>query len=206
MSDTPRPSETLADTCVTITGGTGSFGSSDGPATPRRRRPTRCSIFSRDEQKQDEMRRASRRPAGPVLHRRRARLRQRRPGDAGRRLSCSTPRRSSRCRPASSSRWRRCGPTSSAAHNVIEAQPWPTVSEQWSASAPTRRSIRQRDGHVQGDDGEDRAGRRPQQPAAADHGIDGDRYGNVMCSRGSVIPLFVEQLRAGSRSRSPTRR
>ncbi len=23
------------------------------------------------------------------------------------------------------------------------------------------------------------------------------RYGNVMCSRGSVIPLFVEQLRAG---------
>ena len=27
------------------------------------------------------------------------------------------------------------------------------------------------------------------------------RYGNVMCSRGSVIPLFVEQLRKASRSR-----
>lgn len=27
--------------------------------------------------------------------------------------------------------------------------------------------------------------------------ICGTRYGNVMCSRGSVIPLFVEQIRAG---------
>ena len=27
--------------------------------------------------------------------------------------------------------------------------------------------------------------------------ICGTRYGNVMCSRGSVIPLFIEQIRAG---------
>ena len=28
--------------------------------------------------------------------------------------------------------------------------------------------------------------------------ICGTRYGNVMCSRGSVIPLFIEQLKAGN--------
>ena len=27
--------------------------------------------------------------------------------------------------------------------------------------------------------------------------ICGTRYGNVMCSRGSVIPLFIEQIKAG---------
>ena len=57
MSDTPRPSETLADTCVTITGGTGSFGS----AMARHLLETgarQVNIFSRDEAKQDEMRRA----------------------------------------------------------------------------------------------------------------------------------------------------
>ena len=27
--------------------------------------------------------------------------------------------------------------------------------------------------------------------------ICGTRYGNVMCSRGSVIPLFIEQFKAG---------
>ena len=33
--------------------------------------------------------------------------------------------------------------------------------------------------------------------------ICGTRYGNVMASRGSVIPLFVEQVLAGDRSPSP---
>jgi NADP-dependent 3-hydroxy acid dehydrogenase YdfG len=35
--------------------------------------------------------------------------------------------------------------------------------------------------------------------------ICGTRYGNVMASRGSVIPLFVEQVRQASPSPSPTR-
>ena len=57
VSDTTRPSETLADTCVTITGGTGSFGS----AMARHLLETgvrQVNILSRDEAKQDEMRRA----------------------------------------------------------------------------------------------------------------------------------------------------
>ncbi len=42
---------------------------------------------------------------------------------------------------------------------------------------------------------------------AADRGctISITRYGNVMASRGSVIPLFVDQIGPASRSRSPTR-
>lgn len=35
--------------------------------------------------------------------------------------------------------------------------------------------------------------------------ICGTRYGNVMASRGSVIPLFIEQIRSGKHSRSLTR-
>ena len=34
--------------------------------------------------------------------------------------------------------------------------------------------------------------------------ICGTRYGNVMASRGSVIPLFLRQIIGGSRSPSPT--
>ena len=54
----------------------------------------------------------------------------------------------------------------------------------------------QRHGHLQGDDGEGGPGPRPQ-PGRAAPTVSITRYGNVMYSRGSVIPVFVEQLRAG---------
>ena len=55
----------------------------------------------------------------------------------------------------------------------------------------------ERDGHVEGADGEGGPGVRAQQPARRRPTVSVTRYGNVMYSRGSVIPLFVEQLRAG---------
>jgi len=56
VSNTPRSSESLEGTCVTITGGTGSFGTAMARhllATGARQ----VNIFSRDEAKQDQMRR-----------------------------------------------------------------------------------------------------------------------------------------------------
>ena len=55
MSNTPRSSESLEGTCVTITGGTGSFGTAMARhllATGARQ----VNIFSRDEAKQDQLR------------------------------------------------------------------------------------------------------------------------------------------------------
>ena len=57
MSNNPRSSQTLEGTCVTITGGTGSFGT----AMARHLLASgvrQVNIFSRDEAKQDQMRRA----------------------------------------------------------------------------------------------------------------------------------------------------
>ena len=54
----------------------------------------------------------------------------------------------------------------------------------------------QRHGHLQGDDGEADGG---QVARGAGDGtvICGTRYGNVMASRGSVIPLFIKQIQEG---------
>ena len=54
----------------------------------------------------------------------------------------------------------------------------------------------QRHGHLQGDDGEGH-GRGVARTSKGRTVICGTRYGNVMASRGSVIPLFVEQVLDG---------
>ena len=58
----------VAGRTITITGGTGSFGST-WPATCSPTASARINIFSRDEAKQDEMRRALRRRARALLPR-----------------------------------------------------------------------------------------------------------------------------------------
>jgi UDP-N-acetylglucosamine 4,6-dehydratase len=55
----------------------------------------------------------------------------------------------------------------------------------------------QRHGHLQGDDGEGDGGHQSRNLENTGTVICGTRYGNVMASRGSVIPLFVEQVLAG---------
>ena len=52
----------------------------------------------------------------------------------------------------------------------------------------------QRHGHVQGDDGEGDGRQVAADAEPARPVICATRYGNVMASRGSVIPLFVEQM------------
>lgn len=100
-----------------ITGGTGSFGN----AVLDRFLKTdigEIRIFSRDEKKQDDMRHEYQQKDPEAA----AKLKfyigdVRSPDSIGERCeawtSSSTRRRSNRCRPANSSPWRRCAPTSS---------------------------------------------------------------------------------------------
>ena len=80
------------DKILLITGGTGSFGN----AVLKRFLHSdfaEIRIFSRDEKKQEDMRIALQERQGQILHRRRARLRQRARRAAGASTTCSTPRR-----------------------------------------------------------------------------------------------------------------
>ena len=110
-------------------------------------------------------------------------------------ITCFTPLRSSRCRRASSTRWRRSRPTSSAPRTCSRRP-----SQRGAARGlPQHRQggvPDQRHGHLQGDDGKGHGGQVPRAAGTATV-ICGTRYGNVMASRGSVIPLFVDQVPAG---------
>ena len=55
----------------------------------------------------------------------------------------------------------------------------------------------QRHGHVQGDDGEGDGRQVAPVRSAASTVLCATRYGNVMASRGSVIPLFLDQIATG---------
>ena len=59
------------------------------------------------------------------------------------------------------------------------------------------------DGHIKGDDGKG-DDREVAGLLGRDHRLCATRYGNVMASSGSVIPLFLRQLIEGVPLRSPT--
>jgi UDP-N-acetylglucosamine 4,6-dehydratase len=154
-------------------------------------------IFSRDEKKQDDMRKRYHSVQAEVLHRRRA-------------------------RPASVMHAMRGVDFvfhAAALKQVpsCEFHPMQAVKHQCAGHrerAPRRRSSAgvkrmmvpehrqggvpdQRHGHLQGDDGEGDGGQVAQCGGTGKTVICGTRYGNVMASRGSVIPLFVEQVNGG---------
>ena len=188
---TPRQ---LEGSIVTITGGTGSFGSTMArPSSSKGIAELR--VFSRDESKQDAMRHA--------------------PNDR----RCATTSATFAMPPASTG--------SSGASDLVfhaaalkqvpscEFFPLEAVATNVPGSAnviqaaldsrrevgrlPEHRQGRlpdQRDGHDEGAHGEDGDGARPQ-PTASETVVSVTRYGNVMYSRGSVIPLFLEQLGRG---------
>ena len=177
------------DKTLLITGGTGSFGN----AVLRRFLDSGLNeirIFSRDEKKQDDMRNLYKNPQDQILYR----------GCAGQAaasmMPCtgstmsSMPRPSNRCPPASSSRWRRCGPMSGLRKCPRLGHPaWVKkvivlstdkavypINAMGMSKALSEKVMVAKSRSLNG----------------TGTVLCGTRYGNVMASRGSVIPLFIE--------------
>ena len=180
---------------VLITGGTGSFGHTVARKLLKRD-VAEVRIFSRDEAKQDLMRHElsdsrARFYVGDVRDYDSVDA-----GDRGTSTTSSTRRPSSRCPRASSSRWRRSARTSSAARTSFARPKRHGVNSLVCLS--TDKAV-----YPVNAMGMTKA---MMEKVAQSHGLNNPnadtivscvRYGNVMYSRGSVIPLFIRQLRAG---------
>ena len=110
--------------------------------------------------------------------------------------SSSTPLRSSRCPPASSSPWRPCAPTLIGTDNVLHAAIEAGVEAR---RLPVHRQgglPHQRHGHLQGHDGACHHRQRPCGRAARRHGhlLHPLRQRHVLAAA-AVIPLFIEQIK-----------
>ncbi len=184
----------FSDRILLITGGTGSFGN----AVLNRFLQSdlrEIRIFSRDEKKQDDMRKryasdklkfyiGDVRDYDAVLNahaRRRLRL-PRRGAEAGAVLRVPSDGGGEDQRPRHRER------AGSGDRQRRQARGLPEHRQGGLSD--------QRHGHLQGHDGKGH-GRQVAQRRSDSTVICGTRYGNVMASRGSVIPLFVEQIQAG---------
>ena len=191
-------STTFKDKTLMITGGTGSFGNTvlkhfmnTDLAEIR--------IFSRDEKKQDDMR-----------HRLQEKSPELAPRSASSSATSATPRAcatpctawttsstpppSSRCPPASSSPWSR--PHQRHRHGQRPAR------RHRGGRRPRRVPVHRQGGYPINAMGKSKAMMESIIYANARNGagrttICCTRYGNVMCSRGSVIPLFIDRIRKG---------
>ena len=155
-----------------------------GLHAPSRRRRTRSSIENSQR-------------AAEIRHRGRPRLPPVASGARGHRHRRSTRPRSSRCRAASTSRGRPSRTNIEGPVNIVardrRAEP---------AGGDRRRDLHgqgvqagQRHGHDEGDPGA-RVHRRATSTVPTTRFICA-RYGNVLASRGSVVPLFLDQIAAG---------
>ena len=110
----PRPPWTSTGKTLLITGATGSFGRAFMRTVLDRYDVEAIRVFSRDELKQSELDATFHDDRAAAPPRRRARPRPPAASPRAASTSSSTPPRSSRCRRASTTRSRRCRPTSSA--------------------------------------------------------------------------------------------
>ena len=181
--------------CLLITGGTGSFGN----AVLRRFLDSglrEIRILSRDEKKQDDHAPTVRQRPSSSSTSATCATATASAAPCAASISCFTLPRSSRFRRASSTRWRRCKTNVIGTDNVHRRR---HRVRRAAGRLPEHRQgglSDQCDGHLEGDDGEGHGRQVARRSKATGTVVCGTRYGNVMASRGSVIPLFVEQLRA----------